>query len=123
MDYIARYLSLKFLGNTPPRLEYATAPDLASSPDDAPSPGPGKRMTVSRSGSDDESLVGSTVEEFLDAAEHAGAKEAKVHVEIDATASFRNQEDAPPCPNCGSITVRSGSCYSCPNCGNTSGCG
>lgn len=30
--------------------------------------------------------------------------------------------DAPLCPNCGSIMVRSGSCYACPDCGNTSGC-
>jgi ribonucleoside-diphosphate reductase alpha chain len=42
-----------------------------------------------------------------------------------ATASFaamQNQEDAPPCTTCGSIMVRSGSCYKCSNCGTTSGC-
>jgi len=41
------------------------------------------------------------------------------------TASFaamQNQEDAPPCTTCGSIMVRSGSCYKCSNCGTTSGC-
>jgi ribonucleoside-diphosphate reductase alpha chain len=38
-------------------------------------------------------------------------------------ASIQNQEDAPPCSTCGSIMVRSGSCYKCANCGNTSGCG
>jgi ribonucleoside-diphosphate reductase alpha chain len=31
-------------------------------------------------------------------------------------------EDAPPCINCGSLMVRSGSCYRCLNCGSTSGC-
>jgi ribonucleoside-diphosphate reductase alpha chain len=30
--------------------------------------------------------------------------------------------DAPSCPDCGSITVRSGSCYKCLNCGATTGC-
>jgi ribonucleoside-diphosphate reductase alpha chain len=30
--------------------------------------------------------------------------------------------DAPACPDCGSITVRSGSCYKCLNCGATTGC-
>src|SRR5467141_904621 len=30
--------------------------------------------------------------------------------------------DAPACPDCGAITVRSGSCYKCLNCGATSGC-
>ena len=36
---------------------------------------------------------------------------------------FRTQADAPPCPHCGSITVRAGACYACHNCGATSGCG
>ena len=37
-------------------------------------------------------------------------------------AAMQNQEDAPPCTTCGSIMVRSGSCYKCSNCGTTSGC-
>jgi ribonucleoside-diphosphate reductase alpha chain len=37
-------------------------------------------------------------------------------------AAMRNQEDAPPCSTCGSIMIRSGSCYKCGNCGTTSGC-
>ncbi|MBN1943537.1 MAG: vitamin B12-dependent ribonucleotide reductase [Phycisphaerae bacterium] len=32
------------------------------------------------------------------------------------------QEDAPPCPRCGSITVRNGNCYKCFNCGESLGC-
>ncbi len=32
------------------------------------------------------------------------------------------QEDAPPCPDCGTMTIRSGVCYKCPNCGGTTGC-
>jgi ribonucleoside-diphosphate reductase alpha chain len=35
---------------------------------------------------------------------------------------FQEQADAPPCPECGSIMIRSGSCYKCLNCGSTSGC-
>ncbi len=30
--------------------------------------------------------------------------------------------DAPACPDCGALTVRSGSCYKCLNCGATTGC-
>ncbi len=42
----------------------------------------------------------------------------------DAQASLmQSQSDAPPCPNCGAITVRSGSCYKCNECGTTTGCG
>jgi ribonucleoside-diphosphate reductase alpha chain len=33
-----------------------------------------------------------------------------------------NQSDAPGCPDCGTIMIRSGTCYKCPNCGVTSGC-
>lgn len=36
-------------------------------------------------------------------------------------ASFHS--DAPPCSNCGSLTVRSGACYKCFNCGTENGCG
>ncbi len=32
------------------------------------------------------------------------------------------QQDAPPCPTCGCITVRNGACYKCLNCGSTTGC-
>ena len=36
--------------------------------------------------------------------------------------TFVNQDDAPSCPDCGAIMIRSGSCYKCLNCGSTSGC-
>ncbi len=35
---------------------------------------------------------------------------------------FEQEVDAPPCPSCGSIMVRSGTCHRCLNCGSTSGC-
>jgi ribonucleoside-diphosphate reductase alpha chain len=37
-------------------------------------------------------------------------------------AAIQPQEDAPPCSTCGSLMIRSGSCYKCVNCGTTSGC-
>lgn len=36
--------------------------------------------------------------------------------------NFVNDIDAPPCPECGSITVRNGSCHKCMNCGTSMGC-
>jgi ribonucleoside-diphosphate reductase alpha chain len=60
----------------------------------------------------------------LDVAAAAGASPTGA-ITSPKTASFaamQNQEDAPPCSTCGSIMVRSGSCYKCANCGNTSGC-
>ena len=52
---------------------------------------------------------------------------ARTEVKIEAAkksefGALRNQEDAPPCSTCGSIMIRSGSCYKCGNCGTTSGC-
>jgi ribonucleoside-diphosphate reductase alpha chain len=35
---------------------------------------------------------------------------------------FINQADAPPCPTCGMMMVRSGACYKCGNCGTVQGC-
>ena len=43
-------------------------------------------------------------------------------VDSSSTVGFQNQLDAPPCAECGSIMVRSGSCFRCMNCGATSGC-
>jgi ribonucleoside-diphosphate reductase alpha chain len=40
----------------------------------------------------------------------------------DDNHTFRLQEDAPPCHECGAIMVRGGACYKCLNCGATSGC-
>ncbi len=60
----------------------------------------------------------------LDVAAAAGAS-ATGAITSRAKSSFaaiQNQEDAPPCSTCGSIMVRSGSCYKCANCGTTSGC-
>jgi ribonucleoside-diphosphate reductase alpha chain len=36
--------------------------------------------------------------------------------------AFQVESDAPPCPECGDIMVRSGACHKCVSCGTTSGC-
>ncbi|MGE5314113.1 MAG: vitamin B12-dependent ribonucleotide reductase [Acidobacteriota bacterium] len=43
-------------------------------------------------------------------------------IESNEKVIFQTQADAPPCPECGSIMIRSGSCYKCLQCGSTSGC-
>jgi ribonucleoside-diphosphate reductase alpha chain len=60
----------------------------------------------------------------LDVAAAAGASPTAViaNKPTSSFAAMQNQEDAPPCSTCGSIMVRSGSCYKCSNCGTTSGC-
>ncbi|CAM3200642.1 vitamin B12-dependent ribonucleotide reductase [Rhodothermus bifroesti] len=123
MDYIFRYLSLKFLGR--PQEEKSETP------------GEGVAAEVKRSGpARDERqlelsfetqptgpitpLVGPTIEAFLGLQGQAASGSTKTTPQARV---FEHQEDAPACSNCGSITVRSGACYVCPNCGNSSGCG
>ncbi|MEI6887262.1 MAG: adenosylcobalamin-dependent ribonucleoside-diphosphate reductase [bacterium] len=49
--------------------------------------------------------------------------EKKFDIKDQVTASRRqNNEDAPNCSECGSVMNRSGACYKCPDCGATSGC-
>ena len=49
----------------------------------------------------------------------SGPPERATPMEFSA---IQTQEDAPPCSTCGSLMIRSGSCYKCVNCGTTSGC-
>src|SRR5207249_2549542 len=59
-----------------------------------------------------------------------GAPQTELEFKVIATPKTPNgiqkiafvNTDAPACPDCGSITVRSGSCYKCLNCGATTGC-
>jgi ribonucleoside-diphosphate reductase alpha chain len=97
VDYIFRWMATKFLSpDAQFRAGVNVREDLVSSPEQLP----------------------------LDVAAAAGAS-ATAAIASRALSSFaaiQNQEDAPPCSTCGSIMVRSGSCYKCANCGTTSGC-
>ncbi|MCC5821750.1 MAG: adenosylcobalamin-dependent ribonucleoside-diphosphate reductase [Phycisphaerales bacterium] len=59
---------------------------------------------------------------------HAGEQTLIVQRSHTATQSstlsvaLESAGDAPPCDVCGTITVRSGTCYKCLNCGNSMGC-
>ncbi len=107
VDYIFRYMNLKFL-------EVVVEPSVAEAAvveesDDALDMNLGPATDVPAH------HVGSTVEALM--------TEPAQTVEAQRKTAFVNQGDAPPCANCGTITIRSGACYSCPSCGSTSGCG
>ncbi|HVN47471.1 MAG TPA: vitamin B12-dependent ribonucleotide reductase, partial [Bacteroidota bacterium] len=53
---------------------------------------------------------------------NAAATKAASLLEKNEKVVFQTQSDAPPCHECGSIMIRSGSCYKCLECGSTSGC-
>jgi ribonucleoside-diphosphate reductase alpha chain len=52
----------------------------------------------------------------------AGSVMQKTSKSMLSAALAECQEDAPACDVCGTVTVRSGTCYKCLNCGNSMGC-
>jgi ribonucleoside-diphosphate reductase alpha chain len=97
VDYLFRWLASKFLDEEAKR-EVGIVADDARVGDDSPA-----------TASDAPSKLAPVVS--LSEGKDSGMRQA-----------FINQADAPPCPDCGSIMVRNGSCYKCMNCGATSGC-
>jgi ribonucleoside-diphosphate reductase alpha chain len=95
-DYIFRWLALKFL---PAEDGGQTQPYL-----------PGVEPASSRR----------AAQKLIDA--RAEGKPAAESVRASGNGTVERQTDAPPCPTCGSITVRNGACYKCLNCGSTTGC-
>jgi ribonucleoside-diphosphate reductase alpha chain len=63
----------------------------------------------------------SEAEQGTEAAQAAPSVE-EFPLQAAAEAAYAMQLDAPPCPECGGITRRSGSCYLCASCGSTTGC-
>ena len=97
MDYIFRWLQLRFLTGQQQMLFDTLRPKLS-----AVSSQPSADMDTSSS-SPDRPRTGSV---------HAA----------DALSSMIDLGDAPTCSFCGSIMTRNGSCYRCMSCGSTSGC-
>ncbi len=124
MDYIFRYLALKFLGQQ--KAEEAINPgEAVSSEVDRRGPAQDQTQLMLEFAGPTEStskdpLVGQTLEAFINSLNHDSEIEYSREVLV---ATFKNQEDAPPCSVCGTITVRAGACYSCPSCGASTGCG
>ena len=100
MDYIFRWLALKFLPrDAQPREDASVA-----------------------------SLNGTEVEKAAELAnQFSRASGEQVAVYPDgwiqpSLVGVEQADDAPSCADCGAIMVRNGSCYKCLNCGSTSGC-
>ena len=111
MDYIFKWLATKFLDReSQAHAGVILREDIAPV---APSPKP----NVAPLSKDDASFVTSLgTSPIIAAPKDADGPNAR------NTATFRYQQDAPSCSDCGSIMVRNGACYKCLNCGSTSGC-
>jgi ribonucleoside-diphosphate reductase alpha chain len=69
-----------------------------------------------------ETVLGESNVRLLPRAAVAGGSGAPPLAAAEPGVAFVNQADAPPCTDCGSITVRNGACYKCGNCGLSMGC-
>jgi ribonucleoside-diphosphate reductase alpha chain len=103
MDYIFRWLQLRFLTGQQQLLFENLRPRLAGG-DVGRAPSPTEGDAPLPTTNDQRPRTGAPV--------HAA----------DALASIVDLGDAPTCHICGSIMVRNGSCYKCMSCGSTSGC-
>jgi ribonucleoside-diphosphate reductase alpha chain len=112
VDYIFRWLATKFLS---PEAQFRAGVNLREEIAEEPvEPAPAARDSgAGTRGSGNSANVVSGFSRTEAKSEAARKSEY---------AAMRNQEDAPPCSTCGSIMIRSGSCYKCANCGTTSGC-
>ncbi|HEY6290719.1 MAG TPA: vitamin B12-dependent ribonucleotide reductase [Terriglobia bacterium] len=107
MDYIFRWLALKFLPRdaqpkenaslvTPNGTEVANAAQLAS-------------KFTRAAGTEDGAVA-------------APARESELRAPQPQLVGVVHEDDAPSCSDCGAIMVRNGACFRCMNCGSTSGC-
>jgi ribonucleoside-diphosphate reductase alpha chain len=143
MDYIFRWLQMRFLSGTQLTLFAGLAPQaqqLAAPPSLLPEmeePAPGAGVA----GVSGEALT-RLVEEIAQKLNQVNASASGPVAEIravadtpmpkladrglyhaaDAMREMYDMGDAPSCGTCGAIMVRNGSCYRCMSCGSTSGC-
>jgi ribonucleoside-diphosphate reductase alpha chain len=145
MDYIFRWLSLRFLSGTQLTLFAGLAPrspELPASPTLLPESEPEDDRGVSR---EHLARLAEEVAKRLSQVSKAGGggiapeaqtwqssqagasavpelKDRGVFHAADAMRGMYEMGDAPSCSTCGAIMVRNGSCYRCMSCGSTSGC-
>jgi ribonucleoside-diphosphate reductase alpha chain len=102
VDYLFRWLASKFLDEEAKREVGVVAPEARADTATA-------MISATVAGASAEAPL----EQTSRAASSAGERSRQ---------AFINQADAPPCPDCGCLMVRNGTCYKCLNCGATSGC-
>jgi ribonucleoside-diphosphate reductase alpha chain len=147
MDYIFRWLHLRFLEGEQLALFAGLAPHGAQLPE-SPSldpetdggslsqnhlaqlaeevarrlhqvSGPSGASGANEAGSNGNEVA---IEAQADSVSKAGAESRNLFHATDAMSEMYEMGDAPSCSVCGAIMTRNGSCYRCMECGSTSGC-
>jgi len=106
MDYIFRWLALKFLPKEEKEKYLSTTVEENTTDNNTPFLSLGSEQPSTTEPVDIPPANG----------QQKNATEEREHT------VFQLQADAPTCSECGSIMVRNGSCYKCLECGATSGC-
>ncbi len=116
MDYIFRYLALKFIAKE----DRANVGLLSDQPayDEKPADNHDAKSGTLSNGNGSNGVNGYKSGPDLSHLADTSTASITEH-ERDI---FRMQSDAPPCPECGAITIRSGACYKCLSCGTSLGC-
>jgi ribonucleoside-diphosphate reductase alpha chain len=149
MDYIFRWLNLRFLSGEQLTLFAGLAPQAAAplpepvtlleEPEAAGESGSHDQLSrlaeevarrIGQTGMGNTSAPGGAVAPDAQASAANSAtpsygpvlKDRGVYHASDAMRSLYEMGDAPSCSTCGAIMVRNGSCYRCMSCGSTSGC-
>ncbi len=118
-DYIFRWLGMEFI----PGYREANAPQRLD--EEAPAP---TAPVIKVNGHRTATIADLDHAEAVMGSHHAnpGPRPASSPLEETLEAQDKQfahfQSDAPPCDNCGALTVRCGTCYRCFNCGNSMGC-
>jgi ribonucleoside-diphosphate reductase alpha chain len=119
VDYIFRWMATKFLS---PEAQFRAGVNLKEPAE------PTSTSDVGAGFSRPETAAAPKVSDVVsgfsrtEASDRRGAPSGAPDRKPSEFAAIQAQEDAPPCSTCGSLMIRSGSCYKCVNCGTTSGC-
>ncbi|MGH7834626.1 MAG: vitamin B12-dependent ribonucleotide reductase, partial [Candidatus Binatia bacterium] len=117
MDYIFRWLATKFLDkDAQVEVGVVEREALPSSEAMSEPAEPSRRIPAIGGGS---AKASSTVANGPSA---LNGPRGGAPLESISSVTSLYQQDAPPCPDCGAIMIRSGACYKCMNCGAVSGC-
>jgi ribonucleoside-diphosphate reductase alpha chain len=148
MDYIFRWLNLRFLsgeqltlfaGLAPQAAPLPESPTLLPEPEELEESGSHDQLSrladevarrLGQTGMGSMSAPGGAVAPDVQASATLSAapshaptlKDRGIYHASDAMRSLYEMGDAPSCSTCGAIMVRNGSCYRCMSCGSTSGC-
>ena len=150
MDYIFRWLNLRFLSGTQLTLFAGLAPQVAqlpASPSLLPEMEPDDDSVTSQNhlarlaeevakrlnqvsghggspsgGGGIPPEIGASFAAAGNSTQGLNLRDRGIYHAADAMREMYDMGDAPSCGTCGAIMVRNGSCYRCMSCGSTSGC-